>query len=122
MGKILLIEDDKFLVRTYRYKLEKLGHQTILLETGEIAIQVAKQEKPDVVLLDLMMPIKDGFTVLRELKSDHTLKNIPVIVLSLLNSEKDIKECQSLGAYKYYPKSQSKFHEVINVVEELLSR
>ena len=78
MVKVLVAEDDKFLSKAYAAKFKKTGFNTVLALNGQEAIDKIKSEKPDIILLDLIMPKKDGFDVLYEIKQDDTVKNIPV--------------------------------------------
>ncbi|MDD4531484.1 MAG: response regulator [Candidatus Pacebacteria bacterium] len=96
--RILFIDDDKFFLEFYRAELSQFNLSTEFAQDGEEGVEKAKKMKPDAILLDILLPKKDGFEVLRELKEDETTKNIPVIVISTLNSEPDTAELMSLGA------------------------
>ncbi len=95
--KILLVEDDKFLIRTYGFKLEDSGYEILRLEDGIKVFSLAKEKSPDLIILDIIMPNKNGFDALRELKADKDTKNIPVIIVSNLSQQKDIDEGMALG-------------------------
>lgn len=114
--KILLIEDDKFLIRIYGKKLETSGYEIFRLESGVDALTAAKEKKPDLILLDLVMPNKNGFDVLKELTADSETKNIPVIVVSNLGGQNDIDEAMKLGAKKFVIKSNVGFQELKDIV------
>lgn len=88
--------------------------------TGEAVINIAKTRKPDLILLDLILPGKEGFVVLKELKDDPVAKLIPVVVISKLAGAKDIREGQALGADKYLVKGDTSFQRVIATVKEYL--
>jgi len=118
--KIVLVEDEKFLLGAMRDKLEREGFDVKTAINGEIGLEVIKKEKPALVLLDLIMPIKSGFDVLEELQKDSELKNIPVIILSNLGQESDIKKGKELGAIDYLIKADFKMKEVIAKVREHL--
>ncbi len=117
MKKVLLIEDDKFLVRVYAIKLKKEGFETVFLGDGTNAEEVTKKEKPDVIILDMVMPNRDGFETLRGLKSDVQTKNIPVLVLTSLNSEEDKKTCLDLGASEFVQKDNVSIMQVVELVQ-----
>lgn len=117
---ILIAEDDKFLVKVYQTKLAKEGFQVEVANDGEAAMKLAREKKPDLIFCDLMMPIKDGFEVLREIKSDSKLKNIKVIVLSNLSQEEDKKKVLDLGAEEYVVKADVSFAEVIALAKKYL--
>lgn len=118
MKKLLLIEDDKFLVKFFGYKLKKLGYSIILLEDGFNALKVVKKEKPNLIMLDLLLPKKNGFEVLSELKKTKEVKSIPVIVVSRLGMKSDIEKVLKLGATKYLVKSESTFNDIARAVRE----
>ncbi len=118
--KIALIEDEKFLLGAMRDKLEREGFDVYTATNGEIGLEVIKKEKPALILLDLIMPIKSGFDVLEELQKDSELKKIPVIILSNLGQESDIEKGKELGATDYLIKANFKMKEVIAKVREHL--
>ncbi len=120
--KILLAEDDKYISRAYKDGLERAGFKVIIAFDGEEAMQKIKAEKPDLVLLDLVMPVKNGFEVLEELRIDGELSEIPVVILSNLGQESDIKKGKELGAVDYLIKANFSMKEVIEKVKEHLAR
>jgi len=120
MKKILLIEDDKLFVRIYRNQLTKAGYEVKFLENGLNAVKTAREFKPDLVMLDIVMPIKDGFDSLTELKADPTTKEIPVFVLSALESASDVKKVRDLQAKKYIFKSSNSLTNVIAEIKNFL--
>jgi CheY-like chemotaxis protein len=121
MKKILLVEDDVFLVKVYKSLLEKEGYSVIVLTDGVEVIDTVRKERPDLVILDLIMPGKDGFDVLGDLKGDSKTKNIPVYVLTVLRTKEDIKKVKNLGADEYIVKSDSTFKDVAGFVKRGLS-
>lgn len=121
MKKILLVEDDKLFVRIYKNIIKKEGYQTTFLENGEGAVDQAKDTKPDLIMLDLVMPKKDGFDTLQDLKSDPETKDIPVFVLSALESEADVNKIKNLGTNKFIFKSSNSLKVVVNEIREFLA-
>ena len=113
MTKILVAEDDKFLANAYRVKLSKAGYEIKIASDGQEAIDSLETFTPDVILLDLIMPVKDGFAVLEELKRNDKWKNIPVIVASNLGQKEDIAKSMALGAADYIVKSQIPINDVL---------
>jgi two-component system, OmpR family, alkaline phosphatase synthesis response regulator PhoP len=103
--KILLIEDDKFFREFYAQKLREKGVEVYQAGDGVEGVQMVAQSKPDIILLDLIMPNKDGFQVLEELSANEVNKTIPVLVFSTLGQDKDIEKAKSLGAKGYVNKS-----------------
>ncbi len=102
--KILIAEDDVFFQKFYSAKLQEKGFEVVVAGDGEEAIQKAKEAKPDLILLDIIMPKKDGFEVLQFLKQDPNANAIPVIVFSSLGQEQDVEKAKALGAIDYINK------------------
>ncbi len=117
---VLVVEDDPFYSKIYKTKLAKENIHAEIVGNGNEAIKLARIRKPALVLLDLIMPGKDGFETLAELKSDPVLKDIKVIVLSNLSQEEDIKRVLHLGAAEYLVKANIPIQEVINKVKSNL--
>jgi DNA-binding response OmpR family regulator len=122
MKKILFIEDEAALQKTFRDVLEKEGYQMISALDGESGLRLAKSQKPDLILLDLILPRKDGFEVLKELKEDETTKEIPVIVLTNLEDIESVEKAIELGATTYLVKAQYTLEEVIQKVKKALEK
>ncbi|MFH1598479.1 MAG: response regulator [Patescibacteria group bacterium] len=118
--KILLIEDEKMLAEMYRTKFAKEGYKIDLAFDGDEGIRAAKAEKPDIILLDIILPKLDGFLVLKELKDDPVTKNIPVVLLSNLGQDEDIKKGKSLGANDYFVKANHTPAEIVDKVRSVL--
>lgn len=118
--KIVIVEDEEILLRVLKEKFEKANFDVAVAIDGEEAMAVVKKSQPDVVLLDLILPKKSGFEVLQEIKSDAELKPIPVIVLSNLGQDEDIKRALQLGAEDYIVKTQHPINEVIEKVKSRL--
>ncbi len=121
-AKILLAEDDKFISLAYKDGLERSGFHVIVANDGVEAIKKFKSEKPDLVLLDIIMPQKNGFEVLEEIKKSKKQKNIPIIILSNLGQDTDIKKSRELGASDYLIKSNFSMSEVVNKVKKYLDK
>lgn len=121
MKKILIVEDDRFLLNAYKYKLERSGFEVITALDGEEALKVLKNDLPDLIILDLIMPNKDGFEVLEEIKKDLNLKKIPVIVCSNLGQPEDIKKAKELGASDYFIKSDLSLEEIVVRINKFLA-
>jgi CheY-like chemotaxis protein len=117
---ILVAEDDKFLSKVYLKKLDKEGYEVVHATNGEEAVKLAREKNPDLVLMDLIMPIKDGFEALTELKADEKTKNIKVVVLSNLSQDEDRKRVMDLGAVEYAVKANINFSEVLEIIKKHL--
>lgn len=120
MKKILVVEDDKFLASAYRIKLARAGFEVQLASDGNEAFVVLQHFLPDLILLDLIMPGKDGFATLMQLKADGRYKHIPVIVASNLGQKEDIEKSMKLGATDFIVKSDISMEQVLNKINALL--
>jgi DNA-binding response OmpR family regulator len=118
--KILMVEDNIFLRKLYRDKLTRADFAFVEATNGVEGINKIVFEKPDLVLLDLILPGKNGFDVLSEIKSKPEVKNIPVIILSNLSQEADIKEAMSLGAKDYLVKTEVRLSEVVDKIKKII--
>jgi len=116
--KIVLVEDDEILSRVLTEELRDAGFEVVQAFDGEEGVAKVSSEKPDVVLLDILMPKKDGFETLKELKSSPVTETIPVIVLTMLGRDEDIKKGLLLGAADYIVKSQHAVAEICDKVKE----
>lgn len=116
-NKILLAEDDYAISRVYAGGLTHSGFEVIIAINGVDALEKIRINRPDLVLLDLMMPIKNGFEVLEEIRKDDALKDIPVIILSNLGQESDIARSKELGITDYLVKSDTSMKHLIEKVK-----
>lgn len=116
--KILFIDDDKFFLEFYRAEFAQYNFQTDFAKDGEEGLKRAREIKPDVILLDILLPQKDGFEVLRELKLDKETKDIPVIIISALGAESDIEKLMNLGAVRMFNKLIHLPKDVVVYIQE----
>jgi DNA-binding response OmpR family regulator len=117
---VLVVEDDVFLANVHKKKLTKEGFEVAMAGNGEEGLAFAQKSKPDIILLDLIMPVKDGFQTLKELKENPELKDIKVIVLSNLSQEDDKQRIMDMGAVDYIVKANISFREIINQIKRHL--
>jgi len=123
MSKILIVEDDKFLRELITRKLDAENFSTIEAIDGEEGLKILKEEaKPDVILLDLILPGIDGFEVLSRIKEEPALSSIPVIILSNLGQREDIERGLKLGAVDYLVKAHFTPNEIVEKVKQALSK
>lgn len=122
MKKILFIEDESALQKTFGEILKQEGHEMISALDGETGLRLAKTKKPDLILLDLILPRLHGFEVLKELKKDESTRDIPVIVLTNLEGLGDVEKAIGLGATTYLVKSSYSLKEVVEKIKLALGR
>lgn len=120
MKIILFIEDESALQKTIGEVLSLEGYQIIPALDGEIGLRMAKEKKPDLILLDLIMPKVNGFEVLKKLKEDALTKEVPVIVLTNLEGMADVNKAIELGATTYLVKAQYSLDEVVEKIKKVL--
>ena len=118
--KIVVAEDDKFLSNAYRVKLTKEGFDVKMVADGQELMNLLQKEKPDLIILDLLMPIKDGFEALKEIKANTSLKNIPIIIASNLGQKNDIDQGKALGASDYIIKSDLSLEDLVTKIKSFL--
>ncbi|HUI31922.1 MAG TPA: response regulator [Candidatus Acidoferrales bacterium] len=104
METILVVEDNEEIAALLKFKLTHSGYQVVQAENGKAGLEVAKRSRPDLIILDVMMPIMNGLEMMKALKSDEALKAIPVIILTALSNESEIVEGLDLGADDYITK------------------
>ena len=120
MAKIMLVEDDKSLREIYSIRLVAEGYDVVSAGDGEEALAMAVQQKPDLIVSDVMMPKISGFDMLDILRSTPETKDIKVIMMTALSSDDQRQRGESLGADKYLVKSQVGIEDVVNAVKEVL--
>ena len=121
-ARILLVEDDRILRKAGEVTLTKRGYVVVLAVDGEEALVKAREHKPDLILLDVIMPKLDGFEVLTRLKDDPATRDIPVIMLSNLSEASDIRKAADRGARAYLVKSSIRPEQLAERVAETLAR
>ncbi|MDQ3015092.1 MAG: response regulator [bacterium] len=115
--KVLIVEDDAFLQSLLSQKLLSKGYVLLTSREGIKAIEIAKAEQPDIILLDILLPGMNGFDVLEELKGNEATKHINVIMLSNLGQQTDIEKALKLGASQFLVKANTTPDEVIRKIE-----
>ena len=118
--KVLIVEDDPTLAEMYGTKFTAEGFEVVPARDGIEGLAAARAKKPAAILLDVMMPKLDGFATLKEIKADKTLKKIPVMMLTNLGQEEDIKKGKALGADDYFVKANQTPAEIVTKVKALL--
>ncbi|MEK9151234.1 MAG: response regulator [Patescibacteria group bacterium] len=119
---VCVVDDDKDILDIYSTKFKREGFAVVIARDGEEGLLVIKRERPDVILLDIQMPMLDGIGVLKVLKSDPDLAKIPVVVLSNIDSEEMFHTISELGAAQYYlVKALADPQKVVDVTLEALA-
>jgi len=118
-SKVLIVDDEPFNLDYLQQELEDLNYQIITASNGQEALEKIHREQPDLVLLDLMMPILDGFAVLAQVKADMGLRDIPVIIVSAANDSKSVVRGIKQGADDYITKPVDAVH-LVNKLKEYL--
>ncbi len=121
-SKVLLVDDTEFYVKTYRIKLLSEGYEVKSASNGIEALKELKANKPDIVLLDLMMPIMDGFKVLQAVKGDPSLESIPVIVFSAKGDMDEVSKAMEAGASDFLVKATTTPNKVVEKIKSVLER
>ena len=120
--KVLVVEDEKMLSEMYKTKFEMEGFEVTQAFDGKEGLDKARQGKPDIILLDIILPKLDGFLVLKEIKSDAVMKKTPVLLLTNLGQDDDIKKGKELGAEGYFVKSNHSPAEIVEQVRQQLKK
>lgn len=122
MKKILLIEDEMRLHKNFEELFKTEDFELISSYDGESGLRLAEETTPDLILLDLILPRKNGFEVLKELKSNPRLANIPVIILTNVGGVQDIKRALSFGAHAYLEKANCSLEDILEKIKEIVKK
>ena len=120
MKKILIVDDEPNIVMTLEYTFKKSNYEVFIARDGQEALDILKTNFPDIIILDIMMPMVDGFATLEQIRKDANLQHTKVMFLSAKNKESDIEKGLALGADAYMTKPFS-IKKVVEKVEELLA-
>lgn len=120
--KVLVVEDDVSLAKALTIKLTDIGMEVVSAENGEIALRKLETFTPDIILLDVIMPIMGGFEVLKKLKTSEEYKNIPVVMLTNINQRSNIDEAIANGADDYFVKVNYSMEELIKKISIIIEK
>ena len=120
MKHILLVEDDPFLIDIYTTKLKEVGYSLDVASDGEMALKKIREQKPDLMILDIVLPQLDGWEILRQIKADKNLKNLKIVVLSNLGQKEEVEKGVELGAVKYLIKAHYTPTQVVEEIKKVL--
>jgi len=120
--KVLIIEDDSYILDMYKIKFEASNFEVIAASDGMAGLKILEKKRPDVILLDVIMPKMDGFSVLKAIKDKSKLKKIPVILLTNLGQRENIEKGFELGAASYIIKAHFTPSEVVKKINDVLKK
>jgi len=120
MKTILLAEDDPFIIDIYATQFKRQGFSVDVAGDGQMALEKARSNYPDVLVLDIMLPKMDGWEVLKHLRSDAKTKNIKVVVISNLNQRDYADKIANFGVIKYFLKISTTPEEIVHTIKEIL--
>ena len=115
---ILVAEDDTLYTKVYQNKLSKEGFDVVVAENGKVAVEKARELNPNLILMDMIMPVMDGFAALKEIKTNPKTSKIKVIVMSNLGQDSDIAKAKALGAEEYFVKANISIQELVEKVRQ----
>jgi CheY-like chemotaxis protein len=118
---VLIVDDNPQILELLEAYLDPLALRVLTAKDGEAAVDVVRRQRPDLILLDVMMPKRSGFEVCRMLKEDPRYRDIPIVMVTALNEAADIERAQESGADHFITKPVSK-HELLESVQDLLGR
>ncbi len=118
--KVLYVEDEKFFADTIQTVLSAAGYDVVLVDDGARALEIIRKERPNIVLLDLLLPNIDGRDILKSIKEDKEVGSTPVIVFSNLSTEDDVAKTTQLGAALYFVKALTMPHAVVDAIKNVL--
>jgi CheY-like chemotaxis protein len=120
--KVLIVDDTEFYQKAYKTKLLSAGYITSVANNGVEALKVLTTDKPDLILLDLMMPVMDGFKVLQTIKANPNFQNIPIIVFSAKGASEEISKALEAGANDFLVKATTTPNKVVEKIKEVLQK
>lgn len=122
MAKVLIVDDEEAILMMYSDRLKASSHEVLTANNGEEGIEIAKKEKPDLIFLDIIMPKINGLDVLKQLKSDPDVKDIPVFLLTNLPEDASGGKAKELGVTGYLVKAQVEPARLEEIVEEVVKK
>jgi len=122
MKNILLVEDDKFIIDIYTRKLKKAGFSVEIARDGEEALRKVKSIKPDLLILDIVLPNIDGWEIIKRIKKDKKLKDLKIVALTNLQRGEDIERGKSLGITGYFVKAHYTPSQIVEEIKNVMSQ
>jgi CheY-like chemotaxis protein len=119
-GTVLIVEDEQVFRLIYRGVLENAGFEVLEARDGSMGWAMIKEKKPDLVLLDLILPELSGYDVLRKVREDEETRNIPIIIFSVMGADKDVQKALDLGANFYKIKGANSPSDILEQIDQLI--
>jgi len=119
--RVCIVEDEKMILETYQVKLEKEGYEVFIAENGVEGYEIIKDAKPDIALIDMMMPNKSGIDLIKQLRKDSEFSNLPIIIVTNVDEQKMIEKTYDLDVSFYLTKAKYEPSDVARIVREVLS-
>lgn len=116
--KVLLVEDDQMILSMYETKLKQSGFSVLTATNGADGLKMALEEKPDIILLDIILPQLDGFSVLEEIRSHKNMDKTPILLLTNLTTEEDMSKGKALGATDYLHKTNLTPAQMVELIKK----
>ncbi|MEI6059050.1 MAG: response regulator [archaeon] len=116
--KVLIVEDDQMICSMYETKLKQSGFLVFVADNGADGIRIAFAEKPDIILLDIILPQVDGFSVLEEIRNNADFKLIPILMLTNLGTDEDKEKGKKLGATDYFVKANLTPTQIVEIIKK----
>lgn len=121
MKTILLVEDDPFLIDIYSTQLNEAGFQVEIAKDGEECLTKITEKKPDLLILDMVLPKMSGWEVLREIQKNENLKDLKIVVLSNLSQKREVDESMRLGVTKYLIKAHYTPSQIVTEIKKIFA-
>lgn len=120
MSRVLVIDDEAVIGDVLRYAFRANGHQTVFADDGDAGLEVAREQRPDAIVLDLIMPRRNGYDVLDDLRHDAAMQDVPVLILTAVTLSRDLNRCLAFGADRVMTKPFDP-RDVADAIDELLT-
>jgi CheY-like chemotaxis protein len=120
--KILIVEDGDFSVKLYTHLLEDEGYEVVSTPRADQAAKLTEEHSPALIIMDLMLQHGNGFAAIADIRKNPKFNKIPIVVLSNLSQEADVKEALAKGANKYMVKSNVRFQKVVETINEMVKK
>ncbi len=119
--KVIFVEDDAFLSQIFTKALDLAGYDVISVSSGEECLKIAEREKPDLFLLDIILPHMDGYELMEELQKNENLRQLPILVITNLSNKEDVDKTKAMGVAGYLIKAHTLPEDVVAKIQSILN-